>query len=286
MPSGMIRNLTELYQYRALLIALSMRELKARYRASVLGFLWTFLNPTLNMLVYVLVFKLLMKNSTPNYAYLLFSGLLPWIFFASSVMGATSSISDRKDLLTKVRFPAQVLPATVVLTNLINFLLSLPLLLALGLFFGVMPTWHMIFLVPVVLVQTFFTLAVSYLFAALNVAFRDLQHIVANVVQMLFFLTPVLWDLKAAPAVFGLTQQESQQLILTVNPMASIISSWRDIFYGVCGNTGTVAEPIWLCQQRMPDWQPLLSVAAVSVVVMWISTNVFERRREEFAELV
>ena len=142
MPLGlprpaMIRNLTELYQYRALLIALSMRELKARYRASVLGFLWTFLNPTLNMLVYALVFGVLMRNSVPNYAYYLFTGLLPWIFFSSSVLGGTTSISDRRDLLTKVRFPAQVLPATVVLTNLINFLLSLPLLLGLGLLFGV-----------------------------------------------------------------------------------------------------------------------------------------------------
>jgi lipopolysaccharide transport system permease protein len=267
---AMIRNLTELYQYRALLIALSMRELKARYRASVLGFLWTFLNPTLNMLVYVLVFGMVMRASVPNYAYYLFTGLLPWLYFSSSVLGGTSSISDRKDLLTKVRFPAQVLPATVVLTNLINFLLSLPLLLGLGLFFGVMPSWHIVFLVPVLLVQTFFILAVTYLFAALNVAFRDLQHIVGNLIQMAFFLTPVLWDLKSAPAIGSLTKEESQQLLLTFNPMASVVASYRDIFY----------------EQRLPNWQPLLSVAALSVVLMWISTNVFERRREEFAELV
>lgn len=266
----MIRNLTELYQYRALLLALSMRELKARYRASVLGFFWTFLNPTLNMLVYVLVFGMVMRNAVPNYAYYLFTGLLPWIFFSSSILGGTSSISDRKDLLTKVRFPAQVLPATVVLTNLINFLLSMPLLLGLGLFFGVWPSWHIVFLIPVLLVQTFFTLALSYLFAALNVAFRDLQHIVSNLVQMAFFLTPVLWDLKSAPAVGGMTREETQQMLLLFNPMASVIGAWRDIFY----------------EQRIPNWQPLLSVAAISLVVMLISTHVFERRREEFAELV
>lgn len=266
----MIRNFTELYQYRALLIALSMRELKARYRASVLGFLWTFLNPSLNMLVYALVFGVLMRSAVPNYAYYLFTGLLPWIYFSSSVLGATTSVSDRRDLLTKVRFPAQVLPATVVLTNLINFLLSLPLLLALGLFFGVRPTWHVVFLVPVLLVQTFFTLALSYLFAALNVAFRDLQHIITNLLQMAFFLTPVLWDLKSVPALGSLTREESQQLMLHFNPLASVMSAWRDIFY----------------EQRIPNWEPLLSVAALSVLVMWVSTNVFERRREEFAELV
>lgn len=266
----MIRNLTEIYQYRALLLALSMRELKARYRASVLGFFWTFLNPTLNMLVYVLVFGVLMRSAVPNYAYYLFTGLLPWIYFSSSLLGGTTSISDRRDLLTKVRFPAQVLPATVVLTNLINFLLSLPLLLGLGLFFGVMPSWHIVFLVPVLLVQTFFILALTYFFAALNVAFRDLQHIVTNLVSMAFFMTPVLWDLKTVPALGTMTKEESQQLLLHFNPMASIIASWRDIFY----------------EQRVPQWQPLLSVAAISLVVMLISTNVFERRREEFAELV
>jgi lipopolysaccharide transport system permease protein len=266
----MIRNLTELYQYRALLLALAVRELKARYRASVLGFLWTFLNPTLNMLVYVLVFGVLMRSAVPNYPYYLFSGLIPWIFFASSVMGGTTSISDRRDLLTKVRFPAQVLPATVVLTNLINFLLSVPLLVGLGLFFGVLPTWHLVFLVPVLLVQTFFTLALTYLLAALNVAFRDLQHIVGNLVQMAFFLTPVLWDLKSVPAIGGMTPEETQVLILQLNPMASVMSAWRDLFY----------------EQRIPNWQPLISVTAISLVLMWISSNVFERRREEFAELV
>lgn len=266
----MIRNFTELYQYRALLFALSVRELKARYRASVLGFLWTFLNPTLNMLVYVLVFGVLMRNGVPKYPFYLFSGLLPWIFFASSVMGGTTSVSDRRDLLTKVRFPAQVLPATVVLTNLINFLLSLPLLVCLGLFFGVVPSWHFVLFIPVLLVQTFFTLALTYLFAALNVAFRDLQHIISNLVQMTFFLTPVLWDLKSVPAIGSLSKDEAQHLILTVNPMATLTSAWRSIFV----------------DQTMPDWQGLGVVSCTALVLMWIASAVFERRREEFAELV
>ncbi len=128
----MIRNLRELYQYRALLWALTVRELKARYRASVLGFLWTFLNPTLSMAVYVLVFGVLMTSDLPRFPYYVFSGLLPWIYFSTSVGAGTSAVSERRDLLTKVSFPAQVLPATIVLTNAVNFLLSLPLLVGLG----------------------------------------------------------------------------------------------------------------------------------------------------------
>jgi len=269
----MFRNLSELYQYRALLTALSMRELKARYRASVLGFLWTFLNPTLSMIVYWLVFEVVMVRSgtMTAFPYFIFAGLLPWIFFSSSVMGGTTSISDRRDLLTKVRFPAQVLPATVVLTNLINLLLSLPLLLLLGLVFKITPSWHLVLLLPVLLVQTFFTIAVTYLLAAMNVAFRDLQHIVASVMQLAFFLTPVLWPMKQLPALFGLTHEQMVQVVNVVNPMAPLVQAWHDVLY----------------DQTLPaDWSGLGIVAVESLVIMLISAAVFEKRREEFAELV
>lgn len=259
----MIRNLKELHQYRALLWSLTVRELRARYRASVLGFLWTFLNPTLSMAVYALVFGKLMPNPDQHYPYVIFAALLPWIYFSSSVNGGATSVSDRRDLLTKVRFPAQVLPATVVVTNLVNYLLSLPLLIGLGLFFGVVPTWHVVFFIPMVLLQTLFTLAVTYILSALNVAFRDLQHIVANLLQLMFFLTPVLWRIGVAP-------QWAHRPILYLNPMSALVNGYRDIFV----------------DQQIPHWKPLIAVAAVSVVMLWVGATVFERRREEFAELV
>src|SRR3954454_12787431 len=124
----MLRNLRELYRYRALLWALIQRELQARYRNSVLGFLWTFLNPMLHMAVYALLFKVYMRQNIPNYTYFMFIGLLPWIWFSTSIGSGASAISDRRDLLTKVRFPAQVLPAVVVTTNLLNYLFALPLM--------------------------------------------------------------------------------------------------------------------------------------------------------------
>ena len=270
----MVRNLQELYQYRALLWALSLRELKARYRASVLGFLWTFLNPTLSMAVYALVFGVLMENAPARYPFYLFSGLLPWIFFSTSVLGGTTSVSDRKDLLTKVRFPAQVLPAYVVLTNLINFVLSIPLLFVLGTAFQDSPTWHLIFVLPLLVLQTLFTLAITYLLSALNVAFRDLQHIIANVMQLAFFLTPVLWDVRTVKGVdrFGIVMSadEVQRTIVLVNPIAALMTAWRDVFFA----------------HQVPELQPLLVVAAVTLVALWLSSAVFERRREEFAELV
>ncbi|MFL5320635.1 MAG: ABC transporter permease, partial [Myxococcaceae bacterium] len=155
----MFRNLRELYQYRALLYSLTQRELKARYRGSLLGFFWTFLNPTLQMCVYVLVFSVALKNDIPNYPYFLFVGLLPWTFFSTALIGGASSISDRRDLMTKVRFPAQVLPATVVSVNLLNYIFSLPLMVVLGLVLHDHLTWHVIAFPLVLAVQVLFTLA-------------------------------------------------------------------------------------------------------------------------------
>jgi lipopolysaccharide transport system permease protein len=257
----MVRNLRELYQYRALLWSLVVRELRARYRASVLGFLWTFLNPTLNMIVYAVVFSSMLNQ--PAYPYFLFIGLLPWLFFTSSIGYGASSVSDRRDLLTKVRFPPQVLPATIVASNLANYLLSLPLLLALGIFYGQWPTWHLVFFLPIVGLQTLLILGITYLVAALNVAFRDLQYIVSNLLLMAFFLTPIVWPLSDKPA-------SVQQLELYGNPMAALVTAYRAIFL----------------DHAVPPMRPLAFVAVISVAVLWLSAGVFERRREEFAEMV
>ena len=259
----MWRNLKELYQYRGLLLSLVQRELQARYRGSVLGFLWTFLNPTLLMLVYGLVFSVYMRQAIPNYLYFMFVGLLPWIWFSTSVMSGASSISDRRDLLTKVRFPAQVLPATVVTTHFVNFALSLPLMFALGAAHGIWPTWHLLALPLVVMIQLCLTLGIAYLVAALNVTFRDLQHIVGNLMTLGFFLTPVLYAVTTIPERF-------RTFVVMANPMAALITSYQAI----------------LVDHRLPEPAPLAWVAVLSLGLLWSSSVLFESRREEFAESV
>jgi lipopolysaccharide transport system permease protein len=259
----MIRNLRELHQYRALLWSLTVRELRARYRASVLGFLWTFLNPTLLMLAYTLVFGVIMKSQIEHFVYFLFVGLLPWIFFSSAIGTGVSAISDRRDLLTKVRFPPQVLPATIVATNLSNYILSLPLMLILGAYFGVWPSWHVVAYPLVLALQIIFTLALAYLVSALNVIFRDLQHIIANVLTLWFFVTPVFYSASAIPERF-------RGLVIAGNPMAALVTSYQAIFY----------------HHRLPEGPPLLLVGVESLILLWLASQVFESRREDFAELV
>ncbi len=259
----MTKSLRELWQYRALLWNLTQRELKARYRGSALGFLWTFVNPLLLMAVYALVFGVIQKSNIPHYTYFLFVGLLPWIWFSTSVGSGASAISDRRDLLTKVRFPAQVLPATVVATNLVNFLLSLPLMVGLGALVGIWPNVHALAFPLVLFAQLVFTLAVTFIVSALNVRFRDLQHIAQNILTLWFFVTPVLYIPNAVP-------EFARRLYLIANPMAVIITSYQGIFY----------------EQRWPHWRALAIVTVGSLVLLAIAARVFEARREEFAELV
>ncbi len=260
----MLRHFRELYQYRGLLISLVQRELKARYRGSVLGFFWTFLNPTLHMLVYALLFTVVMRQNIPRYAFFMFVGLLPWIWFSSSVGAGASTISDRRDLMTKVRFPAQVLPSTVVATNLINYVLSLPLMLVLGAFYGVWPTWHIVAFPLVVLIQLVFTLALVYIVSAINVTFRDLQHIVQNLLTLFFFATPVLYQ------VSSVADPRMRAVVTLANPMAILITSYQAIFY----------------EHRLPDGLPLLGLGLGSVALLWGASQLFEARREEFAESI
>jgi lipopolysaccharide transport system permease protein len=259
----MIRNLRELYQYRTLLWSLTTRELRARYRGSMLGFLWTFLNPALLMTVYALVFRSSLRQEIEHYTLFLFVGLLPWLWFSTSLTSGASSLSDRRDLLSKVRFPPQVLPATVVLTNGINFLLSLPLVLVLSLAYGVRPSWHMVLLPVLIAVQALLTLALAYLLSAANVTFRDVQQVAGNVITLAFFLTPILYSREVIPAQY-------REWVLYVNPMAALATSYQDLLY----------------YHRLFDYRPLLCATGISIFLMTLASAYFGRNREHFAELV
>ncbi len=259
----MFRNLSELFQYRALLWALTTRELKARYRGSALGVVWTLLNPTLLMLVYALLFSVYMRVEMEHYTYFMFVGLLPWIWFSTAVAGGATSVCDRRDLLTKVRFPPQVLPTTVVLHHAINFIISLPLLVGLMVISGVMPSGWVLLLPLLWLIQLAFTLGLSYLVAAATVVFRDLQQIVANLLTLVFFLTPVLYASSFIP-------EKYRALAIYANPMAALVTSYHDVLY----------------YHRAPDPLAVLSATVAAVSLLAIGSAFFERQREDFAELV
>lgn len=228
--------LKTLFAYRELVYNLVQRELKARYKNSVLGFVWSLLNPLGMMLVFTFVFGVLMPNSLiDKYPIFLLCGLLPWNFFSASVMDSINSIPNNANLVKKVYFPREALPISNVLSQFVNFLLAFFVLIGALLVFRsnfFLNPW--LWLLPaVVLIQICFTLGVAFFLSTLNVFYRDTMIVMDVVMLAWFFLTPVFYSVELLPAtveIFGSTI-DVQRAYYILNPMASIINMYRDLLY-------------------------------------------------------
>lgn len=259
----MFRNLKELIQFRALIWALVSRHLRARYRGSLLGFVWSFLNPLCLIAVYSLVFQYYIRfQDVHHYTLFLFAGLLPWIWFSTGLLEATASISGGGSLITKAMFPPQILPTVAVCTNLANFLFAVPLLLGYMLWSGIVPGVELLALPVVVLIEFLFLLGLSLAFSAINVHYRDVQHILGNVMTLWFFLCPILYPITNVPERFRFT--------LLLNPIAVFTEMYQSIFLS----------------GSMPAILAVVFGAAVSAATFLAGNLVFNRYREGFAELI
>src|SRR5687768_10760042 len=184
-----------LYRHRQLIAALTARDLKARYRGSILGFFWSLANPLLLLAVYTLVFtKFFPQQVVTPYPLFLFSGILPWTFFAAAVLESTTSISSNAGLIKKVMFPAEALPLVVVLSHLVHFVAALPIMLAAIAGFTLLdkfePSWTILLAPVLMLLQAIFVAGLAMIVSSASVLFRDLRDIVANLLQLGFFVTP------------------------------------------------------------------------------------------------
>jgi ABC-type polysaccharide/polyol phosphate export permease len=215
-----------LFRYRLLIQSLVGRELKARYRGSILGFFWSFFNPLLLLLTYGLVFTYMLPVTrsarVAPYFLFLFCGILPWTWFNSSLLEGSGVLIAGGNLIKKVLFPAEVLPVVTVLTNLAQFLLGLPILL---LFLAL--TGHLrpsALLVPApMLVQLVLTLGLALLISALTVHFRDIQNILSHLLHLWFFATPVLYSYEETPRAL--------KAVLRLNPMTHVIFSYQQMLF-------------------------------------------------------
>jgi lipopolysaccharide transport system permease protein len=231
--SRTLRHLVELSGYKELIFNLVTRELKARYKGSVLGFLWSLLNPLGMMLVFTVVFTVLMPSGIDRFPVFLLCGLLPWNFFSAGVMVSINSIAGNANLVKKVYFPREVLPIASVMANLVNFLLALVVLFAVLIVSRAQfSPW--LWLLPIVIViQTCFILGMAFILSTLNVFYRDTMMIMDTLMLAWFFLTPVVYRIDILPHsyhVFGLSL-DIQRLMYVVNPMASLVATYRDLLY-------------------------------------------------------
>lgn len=238
------------------------REVRARYKGSALGFVWSLLNPLMMMAVYFLVFSVYMRINIPNYSLFLFCGLLPWQWFATSITNATSTIVANGNLIKKVYFPLEILPLVNVTTNLVNFLLSLPILLGFMAFMHVPLTWNVLFLPLLVAVQFLMTLGFSLILCTLNTFYRDIEQLLGPILLTWFYITPVIYQASSIPTQY--------KFLFYANPMAPLIASYQNIFYG-----GLPPSP-----------RNLLYCTGFGVLTFLIGYAIFYAKKFTFAETV
>jgi ABC-type polysaccharide/polyol phosphate export permease len=230
----MIRRFAELHQYRELIKNLVIRDLKVRYKNSVLGVLWSLLSPLLMTVVFTVVFTLMLPSGDIEaYPVFFLCGFLPWTFFSASLTGATGSIVNNAPLIKKVYFPREMLPLSEVMANLVNFMLALVVLFAMIFISGIGLSSAAFLLPLVILAQVMFVAGMALLLSTANVFFRDTQHILEILLLAWFFLTPIFYPINVLPdsaQILGSTVN-IQLWVRRLNPMASLIASYRDVLY-------------------------------------------------------
>ncbi len=272
-------NARELWRYRDLVRNLVVRDLKVRYRHSVLGVLWSLLNPLIMMGIFTLVFTVLMpNNSISNFSVFILTGLLPWNFFQGTVMAAASQVIGSGHLIKKVYFPREALPVSAVLSNLVNFVLGMIPLFVFLLLSGIGFTEHMVWLPVIVVIQVVLLMGLGLFLSTFSVFYRDTLMVLDVLLMGLFFLTPVFYPMgiiQETYTVLGNTVPVAR-LVHWLNPMASIIDSYRTVLYGA--SDGAPPGP--------PALDFLLRTGVTALVIFLAGWWYFRRHSHRFGEEV
>jgi ABC-type polysaccharide/polyol phosphate export permease len=232
--------LPELIRYRTLVWNLVLRDLKLKYRDSVLGVVWSLLNPLLMLAVFTLAFRYVLRVEVEHYASFLLAGLLPWTFFAGATSAATWAVIGRAQLVRMVYFPREVLPVATVLFAGAQFLLALAVFLPASILIsGVAPGWPLLLALPLVLVQTLFIIGIALFLAAATVRFRDVAHLTEVGLPLLFWVTPITYPAGMAPGPL--------QTLFRASPLAAFTVAYQDVlFWGrVPESTVVAAALLW-----------------------------------------
>jgi len=257
-------DLKELWRYRELIYFLTWRDIKVRYKQAVLGIAWALLQPLLTMLISTIVFGVLLKVPSPGMPYPLFvlAALMPWSLFATSLQKSSISLVGNANLITKIYFPRLIIPISSVIAVLVDFVISLVVLLAMMVFYKIYPTWNVLWLLPLVLLSVLAALAVGIWLSALNVQYRDVQHMVPFLIQIWMYASPIVYPIETIPAGIWRT-------LYGLNPMVGVVQGFR---WALLGGAA-------------PDMTMLVSVGMV--LLLLISGLFYFRRMEKtFADIV
>jgi lipopolysaccharide transport system permease protein len=271
----MLDNLRKLSTYRPLIQSLVARELKARYRGSVLGFFWSFFNPLLLLLVYTFVFTVVLPGGWDERlgprALFLFCGLLPWTWFSSSLIESSNILISGGNLIKKVMFPAEVLPIVSVLSNLVHFLFGLIILVVFLIYYKApLQLSELLWFPVVVLVQLLLSLGLALILSAMTVHFRDIKDILANVLTLWFFATPIIYPISQLNDPSSGTPGWAKTLI-NLNPFTHLAVSYQEILF---------------YEGPFGHWKWLITLGVASLMLFLFGYFLFDRLRDSFAEEV
>lgn len=258
----MIEQIKEILKFKEMIRSWTRKELRTRYKGSFLGFLWTFVNPLLQLVVYSIIFPFVMKFNQENYAMFLFVALIPWNFFTSAMQGACGLIVWNSDMVTKVYFPREVLPISFTFSGLMNMIFSYAIVFPMLLLFHVPFTWNLLWLPVLMISQTILCLGIALLVSSINVYFRDIEYLIGIGIMALYFLTPIMYDINNLP--------EKLQKIMYINPMTGYVLMYRDVTFNGWGL----------------DLKTLLFSFVYSVIVLIIGYITFEKLQRRFTEVL
>ena len=256
-----MNTIKELYAYRQMIASLVKKDLRGRYKGSVLGFLWTFINPLLQLVVYTVVFSYILKANIDRYYLYLFVALIPWIFFSSALTVGASSVVAQKDLIKKIYFPRMVIPISYVTSCFVNMLLCFIVIFAVILFTGAGLNPLALLTLPIVMaVEYVMALGIALIASAVTVYFRDLEHILGIISMMWMYLTPIMYDKSIVP--------ERLLPVFNLNPMTHVIECYRTVLYN----------------KAVPDLSTLLFAAGLGAALLVVGCLVFNKLQRHFAE--
>jgi ABC-2 type transport system permease protein len=276
--------LLNVWQRRELLGQLIVSDIRVKYKGSALGLFWSMLAPAMNLAIYFLVFSVFLKNGIPNFVIYLFSGLVVWNMFFNSVIGSTTVVIARAGLVKKVSFPREILALSTVGATVVYFFVQLFVLAVFLLLLGHQPAWSYLPLLPVALITLYLlTAGVSVLMSGVTVYMRDMAHLVEVLLQLTFWLTPVVYSYEntISPALAG----HGLSWLYFINPMTPLVMTFQRIFYGATNVTSTTSGQVL---HLLPQWSMahfwivnLILLGLVSAFYL-VSTYLFGRLETNF----
>ena len=250
----------KIYNYRELLKTNVKKEIRGRYKNSILGIMWSFLNPLLQLLVYSVIFGALLAGGDETYPIYICIALIPWTYFTTAITQAAFTVIGNADIIKKVYFPREILPISVVTSGAVNFVISTIIILAFVIFSGVGLSWYILLYPFILLIQYILLLGIGFIVSSVTVYFRDLEHIIGVILMAAFYGTPIVYKLEQLP--------HTLQIIVQLNPMTHLINAYRDIFY----------------YHQMPNMKILFILLGASVVLTVIGYFIFKKLQKGFAE--